>query len=136
MRNIPRGEDARALLRVLRRGEILGLLMDQDTNVQGVFAPFFGRPAHTPVGPVRLAMRTGAPLVPMALYREGEGYHLVVQPPIPLPDTGDREADLREGVARCNRTLEALIRRHPEQWVWMHRRWKTKSGHSDHLSEA
>lgn len=124
--NIPRGEDARALVRILRGGGVLGLLMDQDTEVQGVFAPFFGRPAYTPAGPVKLAMRTGAPIVPMALYREREGYRLVVLPSVSLPDTGDREADLREGVARCNRVLEALVRMHPEQWVWMHRRWRTK----------
>jgi len=123
--NVPRGEDARTLLRVLRRGKVLGLLMDQDTKVQGTFVPFLGKVAYTPSGPVKLAMRTGSPIVPMALYREGEGYRLVVLPPIQPPE------DVEEGLRMCNEALEHLILTHPEQWAWMHRRWKTRPGGED-----
>jgi len=132
VRGISRDSGLREMIRVLRRGELLGLLMDQDTRVRGVFVPFFGRLAHTPVGPVLLAMKTRAPVVPIAIHRQPDDTHVItVMPPVSLRYTEDREADLRINTWRCTRALEGLIRRCPAQWVWMHDRWKKRPTEAD-----
>lgn len=119
-----RGSLIPAILRALRMNRVVGLLADQNTDVDGLFVVFFGRPAYTPVGPVVLSLRTGAPILPMAIHRQADETHrVVVRPPLALVATGDRDADLRENVQRCAAAIEALIREHPSQWVWMHRRW-------------
>lgn len=127
IQTIDRDAGAKEALRCLRRGEALGVLIDQDTRVKGVFATFFNRPAYTPTGAVELALRTGAALVPMAIHRNGDGKHTIeVQEPLPLPSSGNAERDLTLHTQRCTEILEAFIRRYPAQWVWMHERWKTK----------
>ena len=109
--------------------------MDQDTRVDGVFVPFFGRPAHTAVGPARLAASTRAPVLTIRTERLPEGVgaspadarHLIeVGPPLPLRFTRDRDADVLHNTGLMNAFLEEAIRREPTQWVWMHRRWKTQ----------
>jgi len=124
--NIARGpRGTREMLRWLRKGGVLGILIDQDTEVEGVFVDFYGRPAHTPVGPVILAQKTGAAIVPLAIHRQPDGTHLAeIRPPIPLQSTGDMMADRLENVRRCSKAVEAFIREHPTQWVWMHERWR------------
>jgi KDO2-lipid IV(A) lauroyltransferase len=132
VRGISRDSGLREMIRVLRRGELLGVLMDQDTKVRGVFVPFFGRLAHTPVGPVMLAMKTRAPIVPIAIHRQPDDTHVsTVMPPVTLRYTDDREADLRINTWRCTRVLEEFIRQHPAQWVWMHNRWKKRPTEAD-----
>jgi KDO2-lipid IV(A) lauroyltransferase len=127
IQTIDRDAGAKEALRCLRRGEALGVLIDQDTRVKGVFVTFFNRPAYTPTGAVELALRTGAALVPMAIHRNGDGKHTIeVQEPLPLPSSGNAERDLTLHTQRCTGILEAFIRRYPAQWVWMHERWKTK----------
>ena len=127
VRNIARGRGTRAILRALRRGEMVGFLIDQDTKVDGVFVDFFGRPAYTPIGPVVLAMKTGASIVPVAIHRKVDGtHHVVVRKAISLVHTGDEMEDRRVNTERCSKALEWFIREHPTQWVWMHRRWKTR----------
>jgi len=132
VRGISRDTDIREMIRVLRRGEILGVLMDQDTRVRGVFVPFFGRPAHTPVGPVVLALKTGAPIVPMAIHRQPDDTYLItVRPALQVNYTGDREKDVVLNTAACTRTLEQFIRQDPTQWVWMHNRWRKQPRRED-----
>ncbi|MFH1008154.1 MAG: lysophospholipid acyltransferase family protein [Candidatus Latescibacterota bacterium] len=128
LKNIARGKATRQILRALHRGEAVGFLIDQDTKVEGAFVDFFGRPAYTPTGPVGLSLKLGAPIVPVAIHRERDDtYHLIVRNRIDLIDTGDEAEDLRINTATCSKILEDFIREHPAQWVWMHRRWKTKA---------
>jgi KDO2-lipid IV(A) lauroyltransferase len=116
---------ARHLLSGLRRNAILGMLIDQDTDVDGVFVPFFGRPAYTPSGPSALALKTGAAVIFGFILREGGSRHrLILQGPIELIRTGDPARDIRENTARFTREIEQWIRSHPDHWVWMHNRWK------------
>lgn len=116
---------ARQLLSALRRNAFLGMLIDQDTDVDGAFVPFFGRPAYTPTGAAALALRTGAAVVCGFLVREGALRHrLVMEGPITLVRTGDHERDVLENTALLTGLIERHIRAFPEQWVWFHRRWK------------
>ena len=120
---IERGEpgSSRRLLRVLRAGGALGMLIDQDTRVEGVWVDFFGRPAHTPVGAAKIALKVGAAVIPSFIERRPDGRHLArFLPPLDLP------ADPTEATARMTAAIEAQVRRVPEQWVWMHRRWRRR----------
>lgn len=114
----------REVLRDLRRGRMVGILLDQNaTRSEGVFVPFFGIPASTSKGLAVLALRTGAPVVPVFLRREPDGRHCMdVGPPLVPPPDGDIEAY----TATFNLVIEAAIRRAPEQWLWMHARWRTR----------
>ncbi len=127
VRSIWRGQEgaARAMLRALRGGEILGILIDQDTKVQSLFVPFFGQLAATPRAAADLALRTGAAVVTGFCHREGQGYRLSMEE-VPVPRVEDREAAALELTAALSARIEAAIRRTPEQWVWMHQRWKTR----------
>ncbi len=128
VKSIWRGQEgaARQMLRALKAGEILGLVIDQDTKVQSVFVPFFGVPAATPRAPADLALRTGAALMVGFCQRQPDGRYLLTMKELPLEPTGDREADAVRLTAMMSAEIEAAIRRHPEQWVWMHQRWKTR----------
>lgn len=109
----------RELLRTLRGNGALIILIDQDTRVDGVWVPFFGRPAYTPVGAAKIALRHKAILLPVFTKRQNNGRHLIhVHPALELPD------DPTEATARMTREVERQVRRQPAQWVWMHRRWK------------
>ncbi len=114
----------REIMQALRRGRMVGILLDQNaTRTEGVFVPFFGVPASTSKGLALLALRTGAPVVPVFLRREPDGRHCMdVRPPLPAPADGD----LRSYTAAFNEAIEAAIRRAPEQWLWMHARWRTR----------
>ncbi len=116
------------LLKILRRGGGVGILIDQNVaREEGVFVEFFGRPACTTVTPALLALRTGAALLPAAAIREGKDRHrVVVCPEVPPVRTGDLTRDLQVTTAALSRALEGIIRQHPEQWFWVHRRWKTQ----------
>ncbi len=115
---------AKDMLRTLRGNAILGLLIDQDTKVQSVWVPFFGRLAKTPRAAADLALRTGA--VPMLGFatRVGPCRYRISMHEVALPP-GDGEADVLELTAALTRGIEAAIRAAPEQWVWMHRRWRS-----------
>ncbi|NBD07502.1 MULTISPECIES: lysophospholipid acyltransferase family protein [Corallococcus] len=127
VRSIWRGQEgaARAMLRALRSGEILGILIDQDTRVQSVFVPFFGELAATPRAAADLALRTGAAVVVGFCQRDKEGYRLTMEE-VPAPDAVEREAAVQALTTALSQRIEAAIRRAPEQWVWMHQRWKTR----------
>ncbi len=115
----------RLILRALANNEMLGILMDQDTKVDGVFVDFFGRPAYTPKGPVTLALATGAVLLPVFIIRQPDDTHKLSFLPIyQLQLSGDKEADILENTAQLTRIIEEQIRQAPQQWAWMHQRWK------------
>ena len=116
---------AREMLRLLRAGGFLGLLIDQDIDVQGFFVPFFGRLAHTPRAVGDLAVRTGAPALFGCIHREGRG-HRVVLARLEVPNSGDHQADARAVTAAATAAIEAEVRACPGEWVWMHRRWRTR----------
>jgi len=110
---------SRRLLQTLRDGHALGMLIDQDTEVKGVWVPFFGRPAFTPVGAAEIAQRRDIAVIPAFIERRADGSHLATfHPALELG------SDVVETTARMTATIEAQIRRVPEQWVWMHRRWR------------
>lgn len=117
---------AKRLLRALRSGQILAILIDQDTRVQSVFVPFFGQPAATPRAAADLALRTGAAVVVGFCQRQADGRYRLSTEELPLQPSGDREADATAVTAALTARIEAAIRKAPEQWVWMHRRWKTR----------
>lgn len=129
-RSIDRRNAARAIFEVLRQGGSVGILMDQNTlqDDGNVFVDFFGVPASTTSGLARIALRTGAAVVPVfVLWDEEKGrYRLRFDPALPLVVTGDDERDVVENTARFTRVIEEYIRRYPEQWSWIHRRWKTR----------
>ena len=104
------------------------LLVDQDSGRHGVFAPFFGAPASTIPTPAELALRTGATILTGASVRVGPGFRYAgeFEPPVDVRDTGDHAADLLRITTEINARIEGVIRRAPEQWLWSHRRWKTK----------
>lgn len=124
---IDRTESPRRFLKVLRANEVLGMLADQDVDsVEGVFVNFFGRPAYTPIGPAVLASASGAALVPVFIVREGFRHRFMVEKPIELIETGNKEADILANTQKWSDVVESYIRKYPDQWVWMHRRWKTR----------
>jgi Kdo2-lipid IVA lauroyltransferase/acyltransferase len=129
LRNLWRGQPgvAVAMLRALRKGELLGILIDQDTDVQNLFVPFFGRPAATPRAAADLVLRTGAAALVFLNHRGEDGTYRTTTEEVEVPRTGDEERDAVELTARFTARIEGAIRAHPEQWVWMHQRWKTKA---------
>lgn len=117
------------VVRAMRQGAILVIPADQNsTRRQGVFVDFFGFPASTNRGLARLAVRSGLPVYPAFLVREGRSHRhkIVIGDEVAVQRTGDRSADLQENTQRFARVLEEMIRRHPDHWVWIHRRWKTR----------
>lgn len=118
----------RPVLRALAHGGMVGILLDQNAaRREGVFVPFFGRTASTSRSLAVLALRTGTPIVPAFIRREDGGTHrVVVEPALPLPPPGDLETAIVALTARCTEAIEAAIRETPEQWLWMHDRWRTR----------
>jgi KDO2-lipid IV(A) lauroyltransferase len=120
---------ARGLLAAMRSGETVGILMDTNmTPPQGVFVPFFSKAACTASGLARVAMKTGASVLPgFMLWEESEQkYVLHFGEEIPMLRTGDDESDAVTNTAHCTAVIESYIRRYPDQWLWVHRRWKTR----------
>jgi len=125
-RMIPTARSARQVLKALIRGEIFAILMDQNVDwYEGVFVDFFGHRACTNKGMALLALKTGAPVLPIFLVRESEGFLVEVGTEVPLIRTGDKTKDLEENTQRYNAVIEDFVRRYPDQWFWVHQRWKT-----------
>jgi Lauroyl/myristoyl acyltransferase len=121
---LSKGTSARELIGRLRRGEVITLGVDQNSG--DVFVPFFGVPAGTVNGPARLALRTGVPLLPAFCVREPDDrYRVVFFPPILPEKAGDREAEVTRLTAQINDILEGMVRRYPDQWLWLHDRWRS-----------
>ena len=124
---ISRGKDTRNIIRALKKGDVVGVLVDQDTKVKGTFVDFFGKPAHTATAPALLSLKYKSPIVPMFAYRDREHrQHICIGEPVAINPTSDREQDINEITAKCSKVNEDFVREHPEQWVWFHKRWKTK----------
>ncbi len=127
MEVIYRDSSPRAMLGVLKKNKMLGFVVDQDVeSVEGVFVDFFNRPSFTPVAPVRFAMATQAPIVPVFIVRKGMKHHVIVEPAIPMTVTEDKEHDICVNTQKWVSVQEKYIRNHPHLWVWNHPRWKTK----------
>ncbi|MBI1912336.1 MAG: lysophospholipid acyltransferase family protein [Deltaproteobacteria bacterium] len=124
---ISKNRAMRKLMRRLADNGIVTILLDQNVALaEGVFVDFFSVPACTNKGPALLAATTGAAVVPAFIIRHGSGYRLEIQKELELTFTGDRERDALENTARCTKAIEDIVRKHPEQWFWVHRRWKTR----------
>ncbi len=141
-RTIVKRDAGRKVLRALRNNEAVGILIDQNTTDQDrVFVDFFGRPASAGSAFVKLAQRSGAAVIPgFALWRPEVGrYVLKFYPPIEWRDSGDPDRDLIDNTQLCHSLLERVIREHPEQWLWVHRRWKSQpelATAPDHLART
>jgi KDO2-lipid IV(A) lauroyltransferase len=118
---------AKQMLRALRNNGSIAMLIDQDTSVQGVFVDFFGRPAWTPSGLASLAFKTGAAVIIALDVRQPDDSHCVVlSGPFWFEKTSDTEKDIMDATSFLTHLIENHIRQNPEQWVWMHERWKTQ----------
>jgi Kdo2-lipid IVA lauroyltransferase/acyltransferase len=127
-RPIFKNESARVVLKVLKDAGTIGILADQNTMPEeGVFVDFFGKSACTTTGLARIALHTGAAVVPGYVYWDENirKYRLRFEPPVELIRTGDSERDIFENTQRFTKIIEEIVRTHPGQWVWMHARWKT-----------
>ena len=124
---IDRDTGIRQALRCLKRNELLGIVADVDTTVNGVFVNFFGRPAYTPYSPVAFALKTGAAILPSFIIRQPDGTHqAIIEEPLELKRCNDKEQELVKNTQKFTEIIESYIRKHPEQWIWMHKRWKTR----------
>lgn len=124
LRMIPTDEPMIGLFRALKRGEIVGLAADRDVADSSMEVDFFGAPTCLPDGPVRVALRTGALLVPaFAVRLPDDSFQLYIEPPLDLPRTEDHEADVAAGMELIVDTMERYIGQHPEQWLVAQRIW-------------
>ena len=120
------GNAIKEIFRTLKGNGMVGFLADQDAHGEGVFIDFFGRPASTNRGPAVMALKTKAAIITSFIVREKDNtFTLHFEPEIPLVDTGDFEADVRKNTENWSAVLERYVRKYPEQWFWVHRRWKT-----------
>ena len=126
LKTIYQDASPREYLKALHQNQILGILADQDVDrMDGIFVPFFGHPAYTLTSPVRLALATGAPLIPAFMVREGDHYRLLVEQPIYVDMGINKEETIRRYTERWSQIVEAKVREFPDQWIWMHPRWRT-----------
>lgn len=128
-RLLPKQDFARGLLSAMHKGETVGILMDTNmTPPQGDFVPFFGVLACTATGMARVALKTGAAVVPAFTIWDDSlrKYRVVFEPAIKLVKTSDPDADVLANTALFNKAIEDVVRKHPDQWLWVHRRWKTR----------
>lgn len=124
---IERGKETFRMIKILKSGGSVALLIDQDTKVKTVFVDFFGVQAATPVGATILALKTGAAVVPTYVHLAKDGLqHMHILPEIPMRITANEEDDVLYNTQVLTKWTEDVIRKHPEQWVWMHERWKTR----------
>lgn len=124
-----KNDAARSMLRILKNLGTVGILADQNTMPdEGLFVDFFGTPACTTTGIARLALHTDAAVVPGYAYWDENirKYRLRFEPPVELTRSGNAEQDILENTQRFTKVIEQIIREHPEQWVWIHARWKTR----------
>ncbi len=125
---IKKGGSGKRIMELLKDNQSIGILSDQNVAArEGVFVDFFGRPACTGVGLAVLALRSGAPVLPMFMARQKSGkYKFILKPLVEISRSGDYEQDLQENTQRFTRVVEETVREYPDQWFWLHQRWKTK----------
>jgi len=125
---VPKGGSGKRIMTLLKENQCIGILSDQNVSArEGVFVDFFGRPACTGAGLAVLALRSGAPVLPMFMARQKSGkYKFILKPLVEISRTGDYEKDLLENTQRFTKVVEEVVREYPDQWFWIHQRWKTK----------
>jgi len=124
---VTKGATLSAAMRSVKAGRVLGYVIDQNQTDHAVFPTFFGVPAATAPMPAVVSLRSGAAVVFVLSYPLGDGRHrVVIDGPIEVPRTGDRDRDVLAFMQDLNDRLEHWVRAHPEQWYWLHRRWKTR----------
>lgn len=124
---IPKQGATKVVRRLLKEGKVMGILNDQNVSAsEGIFVDFFNRPACTSPGTAYMALRTGAPVVAGYLFRKEDGRYKFVIEPVEIICTGDFERDLVANTQKFTAIVEDFIRKHPDQWFWIHQRWKTK----------
>lgn len=134
-----KNDSARAMLKILREGGTIGILADQNTlPAEGAFVDFFGTPACTTTGIARVALHTDAAVVPgYAVWDEKIGkYRLKFEPAVELTRSEDAERDIIENTRRFAKIIERIVREYPEQWVWVHARWKIRPNGEGDLYES
>lgn len=119
--------DVREMFRMMKEGWVVGLLADQDTSRHdGIVLDFFGQPTNCVPGPAAMARSAGIGIVPGYITRKKDGTHKIIfHAPVEVPRTKDKRADIRTAEQAVNRVLEQHIREHPEEWFWLHDRWKS-----------
>lgn len=127
---LSKGESARDLLRVLRKGEAIFLMPDQNSG--DVFVPFFGVPCGTVAGPASLALHTGATLIPIYCVTENRGYRVICLPPVEISEASGGQRDVACLMTELNAVLEKMVRKYPDQWLWIHNRWKSAFEEKNH----
>lgn len=124
---IPRNRAVRETLRALRNNQAIGFFADQNAGPEGIFVNFLGKPASAVRGPAVLALKTGAPLIFSLSIRQSDDRHLVYISPAAHPEpTDDFESDVERYTTQMLKQLETYIHKYPEQWLWLHNRWKTQ----------
>ena len=125
---IPTGGAFKKIVKLLRKNEAVGILIDQNvTRREGIFVDFFNRPASTAIGLAALAMQTGAAVIPIFIVRLADGtYKIIMHKEVKVTITDDHEADLFENTQRFTNVIEGIVREHPDQYFWLHQRWRTR----------
>jgi len=120
-------DDVREMFSMLKKGWAIGLLMDQDSSVRdGIVLDWFGQPTNFVQGPATLARFKNAPLIPGFITRKADGRHkIILFPPLFVPHTSNKREDIRQAMEQLSIILEQYIRQHPEEWFWLHDRWKS-----------
>ncbi len=121
------------IIRLLRQGEMIGVLLDQNARREdAVFVDYFGVPAATHKGVAIIALRTGAPVLPIFFIREGAQRRIIIEAPLTLPRSGTLKQNMLDATALFTQKIESYVRRYPDHWIWIHRRWKTPAPESGH----
>jgi KDO2-lipid IV(A) lauroyltransferase len=118
------------MLTTLRSGGVLGLAVDINVvRDKGIFVDFFGVPASTTFMAAKLALRTGAPIVPVFAPWDDRRCRFVIsfEPPLTIVPSGDEKEDIRQLTSSFTKIIEERVRRHPDQWLWIHKRWRTRA---------
>lgn len=127
VRTIYRDEAVRLVLEELRKNHVIGMSADQDIDsLEGIFVPFFGHHAWTPIAPAKIALASGAAIVPMYMIHEEGRYRLFIEDPIWPMRSQPKDVAIRQMTTAWCKVVEQMIRRYPDQWAWNHDRWKTK----------
>ncbi len=125
MKCILRKQSLKKILSALRKKEILAFLIDQDTRrVAGVFVDFLGKKAYTPIGLASIALKTKAPVIPGFIIRDGHKHRICIEKPLSVIEDSNYETALKRNTQLYNTYIEKYIKMYPEQWVWMHNRWR------------
>lgn len=145
-RVVTKGFPIRELIRGLREGRIVGIVSDQDGGRNGLLAPFLGRLASTAPGAIALGLETEAPILPLFMIRtKGAAHTLIIEEPIQVSPEKPMDEQIKDGLTQYLQALERVLRRHPDQWLWLHRRWKSSpqrrllilsDGKAGHLNQS